>query len=120
MWYLFFNRRTAMGDTFRTKGVEAARAQARDCSGFLVLTSKDSEPRSLFATGRMYQQVGLKCTETGIVHHTMSQLMEEEPWSDEIGRHLELGRPVQFVMRIGYGKPASPSVRRPVQDFAVT
>ncbi len=120
LWYSFFNEKTAMGNSFRKKAVDTAKEQVKNCSGFLVITSKDNSIDSLFETGKIYQKASLKLTELGILHHTMSQLLEEEPWANEIKSSLKLKSPVQFVMRIGYGEPAAPSIRRPVDSFLVS
>ena len=120
VWYNFFNRKTAMGESFRKKGIEIARDQVNNCSGFLILTSAYNSLNSLFECGRLYQKVGLKLTELNIVNHTMSQLLEEAPWSSEIQSSLKLDQPIQFVIRLGYGDKAKPSIRRPVQSFVVS
>ncbi len=119
IWYHFFNRETAMEESFRQKAVGTARDQVRHCSGYLVLTSHNDSLLSHYECGKLYQQTGLKLTELGIVHHTMSQLLEEEPWSSQIRTQLNLDTPVQFVIRVGYGEKARPSIRRPVKSFVI-
>ncbi|MBD3226547.1 MAG: hypothetical protein GF313_17610 [Caldithrix sp.] len=119
IWYNFFNRDTAMGNSFRKKAVETAHDQVNHCSGFLVLTSQDDALKSHFECGKLYQQISLKLTEMDMVHHTMSQLLEEEPWSSQIRTQLNLNDPVQFVIRVGYGEKARPSIRRPVKSFII-
>ena len=120
VWYNFFNRKTAMGESFRKKGIDIAREQVNNCSGFLVITSKDNSLDSLLESGRIYQRLGIKLTKLNIVHHTMSQLLEEKSWSSDIQSNLKTDQPIQFVIRLGYGENAKPSIRRPVQSFVVS
>ncbi|MBD3178476.1 MAG: hypothetical protein GF417_02170 [Candidatus Latescibacteria bacterium] len=120
VWYNFYSQKSAMEDSFRNRGIDTAREQVENCSGFVVLTSKDNSLDSIFDSGRLYQKIGLKLTELGIAHHTMSQLLEEEPWSSEIKSNLKIDQPVQFVIRIGYGEDSKPSIRRPVRSFVVS
>jgi len=120
VWYNFYSQKSAMEESFRNRGIDTAREQVENCSGFVVLMSKDNSLNSIFNCGRLYQKVGLKFTELGIVHHTMSQLLEEEPWASDIKSNLKTDQPVQFVIRVGYGEDSKPSIRRPVQSFVVS
>jgi hypothetical protein len=108
-----------MGESFRQKAVGTAHDQVKHCSGFLVLTSHNDSLLAHYECGKLYQQTGLKLSELGIVHHTMSQLLEEDPWSSQIKSLLHLTDPVQFVIRVGYGEKARPSIRRPAKSFVI-
>ncbi len=120
VWYNFFNRKTAMGESFRKKGIDIARDQVKNCSGFLILNSADNSPNSLLECGRLYQKVGLKLTELNIVHHTMSQLLEESPWSSDIQSDLKIDHTIQFVIRLGYGNKAKSSIRRSLDSIIIS
>ncbi|MBD3226448.1 MAG: hypothetical protein GF313_17095 [Caldithrix sp.] len=119
VWYNFFSHKTAMKNSICNKTIDTAKEQVDNCSGFLVLTSRDAFVHSLFECGKLYQRIGLMLTELDIVHHTMSQLMEEESWSSQIRTQLNLDDPVQFIMRVGNGEKSQPSARRPASGFIV-
>jgi len=119
-WYTFLKKKDVLSKSFRDQGVASARSQVDGCAGFFVITSGDGSVSSLLQAGRDYEKLILKCTEFGIAFQPMSQLMEESPWKDEIAKELTLSRPVQFVVRTGLSKSRpAPSIRRPVEDFAV-
>jgi len=99
--------------------VDTAREQVKNCSGFLLLTGNDSSLDSLFCCGRLHLNLGLKLAELGIAYHTVSQMLEEEPWSSETASSLGLECPVQFIIRIGYGDSSKPSKSRSLQSFVV-
>jgi len=63
----------------------------------------------------------LKANKLKVAVHTMSQILHEKPWKDEISNKLEVQGYVQMVLRIGYvddyGKPNS--LRRDIYDFII-
>ncbi|MFO0360640.1 MAG: hypothetical protein ACK500_02355 [Flavobacteriales bacterium] len=102
VWYNFFNKNSAVGSSFINQGIKSAVEQIKHTSGFLVITSDSSESISIYKSGRLYQKTLLKCTELSIRNHTISQILEEEPMKDQIGDYLELKKPIQFIIRLGY------------------
>ena len=117
-WYTFMSRKSALSGSFRNKGVKNIKNQANNCAGFLVITSDDVSVSSLLHAGREFESLALKCTELRIAVHPISQLIEELPWTEQIGESLGLKKPVQFILRVGYSKfQPKPSVRRPIEEF---
>jgi hypothetical protein len=102
VWYSFFNKKSAVGSSFINQGIKSAVEQIKHTSGFLVITSNSRESISIYESGRLYQKTLLKCTELSIRNHTISQILEEVPMKDQIGDNLELKKPIQFIIRLGY------------------
>jgi len=119
-WYTFMSRKRALSKSFRNKGVKNVRNQVNSCAGFIVLTSDDLSVPSLLQAGREFERLALSCTELKIAIHPMSQLIEESPWKDQLKDSLDLLKPVQFVLRVGYSKAhPKPSIRRPIKEFVI-
>ena len=119
-WYTFMNRKNAFSRSFRNKGIENARNQVNNCSGFIVITSDDLSVHSMLEAGRNFEKLALKCTELGVAIQPMSQLMEESLWKEELESLLGLSKPVQLVLRVGYSKKRPErSVRRPVEEIII-
>jgi hypothetical protein len=120
-WYVrhFYDRNDALTKEFVERSIEKVVAQATTHGGWLVITSDDSEPRTLIDTGRMLQRMLLRVRDKMIAIHPMTQLLEESPWKDEVARELGIPNHVQFILRAGYVQtyPNPVSLRRPPQWF---
>jgi len=117
--YLFMDQDTVLKESFRERGIEAAVEQASEGAGWIVVTSPDSAPASILDAGRRTQRMWLQCRERGIAVHPMSQILEEDPWRQQIADAVGLDRVPQYVLRVGYvdDYPEPVSMRRPVEDF---
>ncbi|AWB43790.1 nitroreductase [Paenibacillus sp. CAA11] len=116
---IFFNKDSLISDSYRKQTVAATRRQAEGAAGYLVITSRDTSRSELIETGRLYERILLAATSQRIAVHTMSYLLEESPWNEEIAARLSLPGMPQFILRLGYvkdyGKPTS--LRRPIDEF---
>ena len=117
--YLFMGEDSVMTERFREKGIENAAQQAGEGAGWLVVTSPDQSPSSILKTGQRTQQMWLLCRERRIAIHPMSQVLEEEPWRQQIANAVGLNQEPQYLLRVGYVSdyPEPVSMRRPVDDF---
>jgi hypothetical protein len=115
----FMDAGSVAGKSFRDRGVDAVREQAREGAGWLVLGAPDESTGSLLEAGRAFARMALLLRERRLAVHPMSQVLEEDPWRREIESKLGLGTP-QFVLRVGYVEryPEPVSLRRPVSSFA--
>jgi len=119
-WYSFMSKKSALSESFRSKGVENVRNQVNNCAGFIVITSDDLSVPSLLQAGREFERLALKCTELKIAVHPMSQLIEESPWKEQLEDSFGLSKLVQFILRVGYSKEyPKPSIRRDVKEFVI-
>ncbi len=118
IYYLITNRETAKGDDFAKQGIEMAKSQLDNCAGFFIITG-ENDKKSLILCGLKLQSFWLAATENNIAIHPMSQVLEEEPYKDEIMGNLNLGTPVQMVLRAGtvsdYG--SNNKIRRVLREF---
>jgi hypothetical protein len=96
--------------------------QAAEGAGFLALTSTDGSAPALLEAGRRFERTALLVRERSIAAQPMSQALEEAPWRDDLASALDLPRPVQFLVRVGYvdryPEPVSP--RRALASFVTT
>ena len=106
-----------MKPAFRKGGIDKTAVQAKQGAGWLIATSKDSNPATLIDTGRRFQRMLLGIRERGIAVHPMTQVLEEGMWPEGVG--LPSGEVPQFLLRVGYldryPDPVTP--RRPVDWF---
>jgi hypothetical protein len=123
-WYVrnFYNRESVLKKSFREQTVDIISKQVKRCSGWLVVTSADSNIPTLIDYGRVFENMLLKFRERMIGIHPMTQMLEEAPWKDKVAKELGLGGEVQWILRIGYLKsyPDPVSLRRPVSWFVQT
>ena len=113
IWYAAFSRRVALSGSFRRSSINGTRRQLDGCAGFLLFASQGQSVHSLLETGALYQRALLRATALEVAHHTMSQALEEDPWREEIATALQIGGPIQFIVRVGTAKHvAPPSIRR--------
>jgi nitroreductase len=117
--YLFMNQDTVMKESFREESIDAAAEQAGQGAGWIVVASTDRALASIIEAGRRTQRMWLRCRERGIAIHPMSQILEEDPWRQQVAGAVGLDQTPQYVLRIGYVNdyPKPVSMRRPVQDF---
>ncbi len=115
----FMDAGSVGGKSFRDRGVDAVREQAREGGGWLVLGAQDETTGSLLDAGRAFARMTLLLRDRRLAAHPMSQVLEEDPWRAKVGRELGLGSP-QFVLRVGYVEryPEPVSLRRSVSAFA--
>ncbi len=122
-WWVrhFYTPATVMKDSFREAGLETVAKQLGQSAGWLVLTSPDRAPGTLLATGRRVQRLWVQVRGKGIAIHPMTQILEENPFAQQVNGALGLAQPVQFLLRCGYvdadAYPAPVSERRPVAWF---
>ncbi len=115
----FYTRKSVMKKGFREQTVDLVKDQVSSFGGWIIVTSKNSSTGTLLETGGLYADMTQKMRERMIAAHPMSQVLEEEPFRDEIGRNTGISDTVQFVLRIGYldTYPDPVSLRMPLERF---
>lgn len=116
-WYVrhFMDRQSVMSSSFRKQGVDRVRQQVASCGGWIIVTSPDGTLASLVETGRRAERMWLTVRDHQIAIHPMTQMLEEAPFREQIGKELGMANPIQFVLRVGYVPKYPPpvSLRRP-------
>ncbi|WP_223068685.1 nitroreductase family protein [Paenibacillus caui] len=116
----FLTHSSLISDSYRKQTVDSIRQQAESAAGFVVIGSEGDSRQDLIQTGRIYERLLLAGAGRRVAIHTMSSMLEESPWKDEVKGKLGLSGVPQFVLRVGYvkdyGKPTS--LRRPIDEFA--
>ncbi len=116
----FYNDKSVLKSSFRKQTLKMVREQVNNHGGWVVLSSLSETPSDLIETGRKFQNFFLRTREYGIAVHPMTQILEEEPYKDEIAGLLEQKESVQFILRVGFLSkdfPKPVSLRRPVSSF---
>jgi len=118
----FYDRQSVLKKSFRDQTVDIVAKQVKTCGGWLVVTSGDSNIRTLIEHGRVYENMLLKIREKMIAVHPMTQMLEEEAWKNKIAKELGITGEVQWILRIGYlqSYPDPVSLRMPVSWFVQT
>jgi hypothetical protein len=118
----FYNHQSVLEKSFREKTVDVVAKQVKNCGGWLVITSNDSNIPTLIEYGRRCESMLLKIREEKIAIHPMTQMLEETPWKKLVAKELGLTGEVQWILRIGYLKsyPDPVSLRMPVTWFMQT
>lgn len=123
-WYVrhFMGSQSVMSRTFRDQGVDRVQQQVASCGGWILVTSPDSSLESLVETGRKTERMWLSARDRQVAIHPMTQLLEESPFRDQIGKELGIASPIQFVLRVGYVEnyPKPVSLRRLVSSILRT
>jgi hypothetical protein len=112
----FYSRPSVLEKKFREQTVDIVSKQVKRCGGWLVITSSESTIPTLIEYGRVWENMLLKIREKMIAIHPMTQMLEEEPWKNQVAKELGLTGEVQFILRIGYlqSYPDPVSLRMPV------
>ena len=115
----FYNRESVLKKSFRDQTVDIVAKQVKTCGGWLVVTSGDSNIRTLIEYGRVFENMLLRIRERMIAIHPMTQILEEEAWKNKIAKELGIIGEVQWILRIGYlqSYPDPVSLRMPVSGF---
>jgi hypothetical protein len=119
-WYVrtFFDRNSALKDSFRRQGVDQVVERVAQGAGWLVLTG-DPSVAGLVDAGRSLERMWLRMRERRVAMHPMTQLLEETPNAADVAKSLGIDGVPQFVLRVGYvaeyPDPVSP--RMPVSAF---
>jgi hypothetical protein len=109
----------ALTASFRTRSIESVADLVRQGAGWILVCGDGKSRAGLIETGRRFQRMALRARECGVGVHPMTQVLEEEPWRNEIAGELGLAEPPQFILRVGLVDryPAPVSLRRPVSAF---
>jgi hypothetical protein len=123
-WFVrnFYNRESVLKKSFRNQTVDVVAKQVKTCGGWMVVTSADSQIQTVIDYGRVFESVLLRARDKMIAVHPMTQMLEEEPWKNEVAKDLGVTGEVQWILRIGYVKsyPDPVSLRAPVSRFIRT
>jgi nitroreductase len=120
-WYVrhFYGADDVMDSSFRARSVDLVAQQARQCGGWIVITSQSQDVAGLIETGRTFERFFLRVRERRVGVHPKSQMLEEQPWQSAIAAELGLAQQPEFIIRVGYcdDYPPPVSLRMPLTAF---
>lgn len=119
--YTFFNKRLVMTKFFRVSGIDKVKAQVNNCAGFFVITSETNSQKDLIESGQLLQDFWIRANQLGLSVQPMSQILEEQPFMDEINSEIGINKPISMILRVGYPikKTKPSSKRRSVDKFII-
>jgi hypothetical protein len=100
----FSDRRRAPGRDFEPEPLVA------------ILGTAGDRPHDQLIAGQALQRVLLTVTDAGLACSMISQPIEVPAARDQLRRSLGRSGMPQMALRIGFGRPGSPSRRRPLED----
>lgn len=117
LYYLTTSHKSAMGDSFAKQGISTTQKQLEGCSGFVVISSGDSE-RELVECGMNTVELWLALTESGISVQPMSYAIEEKENRTALQTALNIDN-IQMILRIGYTSEygCNAGIRRDLADY---
>lgn len=120
-WFVknFYHRQSTLANSFREQTIKKVQEQLSACSGWLLITSKNSSIPELINTGRNLQRLWLSVRDKKIALHPMTQLIEETAIRNELASILGIKDELQLLLRVGYIKdyPQPVSPRMPLTNI---
>ena len=119
--YLIFNDETAMKKSFKKSTAKITEKQVKNCAGFFIIRSRDSDKNELLETGRVLQRIWLRAVEKDIAFHPMSQAIEEKETNTLLYELTGKRDEIQMIIRSGYIEkyPDPVSRRKPLDDILI-
>ncbi len=102
----------------RAQAMQAARL-ARNCGGWLLLTTPDSSLPALLDAGRRLERLLLRARGLGLGVQPMCQPLQEPGWRQDLERAAAVAAFPRVLLRVGYSSqwPSASSARRPPEAF---
>lgn len=92
----------------------------RSSPGAVMITTQAEDKASWVRTGQVYERLALTLTTLGIKSAFLNQLVEVADIRKQVQNDLLLGKFFpQLLVRFGYAKPLTRSLRRPVEQVIV-
>lgn len=101
IWYLTFNKDSVMSESFRKGTAPKVTSQIDNSGGFITISSEDNSVKGLIDCGIEYQKLLYDLRSDDIEVHPISQVLEEEPWMNQVNNKLQSDKPVQMILRVG-------------------
>ncbi len=117
IYYLITTHESATGESFAKQGITTAENQLDNCSGFVIITSENSE-EELIACGIQTVNLWLSLTDAGISVQPMSYAIEEPVYKSNLEKALNIEN-IQMILRIGYTNDygTNAAIRRDLTDY---
>lgn len=120
-WYVrhFYTRSSVLTKSFRETTIAQVARRVSEGAGWIVLSDSKGDVPALIETGRHMQRMWLKIRDRDIAIHPMTQMLEEQPWREQVASSIGLGGLPQFLLRVGYvdSYPPPASLRMPPEWF---
>ena len=112
LFNLFMSKKSVTGKTFIKSSIESAKEQFDSCSGYILITSQSFSNSDLIQSGRVLENVWLKCINNEIAVHPMSQVLEEQKYYELLKTSLKIDGEIQMLLRIGKVKEYPERIRK--------
>ena len=118
-YYSFYNREKIQNIKFLNEELKLIKTQANSADGFLLVIAKDSSIKENIRAGIVLENIWLNAAEADIKIQPLSQILEEEPFKNNISSDLNINGEVKMILRTGYSSNDKivKKVRRNVEDI---
>lgn len=98
----FVNENRFTNSSFiRKQYLENTNSLYDQCSGFLIITSKNQNQKDWIESGILLEKIWIYLTQMNIAVQPISQVLEEEPYYSELKNKLLKNGEIQMILRLG-------------------
>ena len=118
-YYNFYNREKVQNIKFLNEELKLIKTQANSADGFLLVITKDNSVKENIHAGIVLENIWLNAAGKDIKIQPLSQMLEEEPFKNNINRDLSINGEVKMILRAGYSSDNKTvkKVRRNISDI---
>ena len=115
----FYNREKMRDIKSLSSEMKLIKTQVNSADGFLLIIAKDDSVKENIRAGIVLESIWLNAAEKNIKIQPLSQMLEEEPFRNNISNDLNINGEVKMILRTGYSSNNKKikKVRRSVEDI---
>ena len=118
-YYNFYNREKVRNIKFLNEELKLIKTQTDTADGFLLVIAKDNSVKENVRAGIILENIWLNAADADIKIQPLSQILEEEPYKNNISNDLNINGEVKMILRTGYSpnNKIVKKVRRNIKDI---
>ena len=118
-YYNFYNREKVRNIKFLNEELKLIKTQTDTADGFLLVIAKDNSVKENIRAGIILENIWLNAADADIKIQPLSQILEEEPYKNNISNDLNINGEVKMILRTGYSanNKIVKKVRRNIKDI---
>ena len=118
-YYNFYNREKVKNIKFLNEELKLIKTQVNTANGFLLVIAKDNSIKENIRAGIVLENIWLNAADADVKIQPLSQILEEEPYKNNISNDLNINGEVKMILRTGYSpnNKIVKKVRRNIKDI---
>ena len=118
-YYNFYNREKVRNIKFLNAELKLIKTQTDTADSFLLIIAKDNSVKENIRAGIVLENIWLNAADADIKIQPLSQILEEEPYKNNISKDLNVNGEVKMILRTGYSSNNKivKKVRRDISDI---